>query len=315
MCGFFFVISIFFQISWATPQTFHIPTVNCRNNPGVHECLVGHDLYISLEHVTGNTARQCLFLEYVGDLTCSPLVMESQQPAITHTALTCWGCLVEAGQGQKTLPVTCCVNVHLFACASVHMRVNVCAFLFVLGREWLILKCRILTECSAIPGGTRPQGRNRRAAFTFFISLSLPPLPSLIPHIHPPFQSNPLLFLPTSLMGLLICNIDIYCWLKWAAALRVVGGDSWCGSIRDRHAWWFALREFTAAVDLVCVKLLSIGRKINGKVWGNIADFQYCLNRRAYWHSLQSIHSPITYCLQLYVFTVYSYCTLEGVRK
>lgn len=35
----------------------------------------------------------------------------------------------------------------------------------------------------------------------------------------------------------------------------------------------------------------------------------------AYWHSLQSIHSPITYCQPPCVFSVYRYCTRKGVRK
>ncbi len=182
----------FFQIIRATPQTFHVPSDNFRNTPWVHVPLVGShvcDLCVSLEHGAGNTALQCLHFWRMF-VSWRPLLLSwIHNGPLSHPTVTCWGCLVEAGHGRKTLPATCCVHVYLLACASVHMQANTCIFLFVLSPEWLILKCWILTECSAIPGGTRPQGRNWRAAFTFFFfSLSLflaLTSPTYVPHPPP----------------------------------------------------------------------------------------------------------------------------------
>lgn len=69
---------------------------------------------------------------------------------------------------QETQPATSFVNVCLFVrlcdCA------RVCALFSVLSCKWLILTCRILTECWAIPGGTRPRGRSS----LHFLLFSLP---------------------------------------------------------------------------------------------------------------------------------------------
>lgn len=57
------------------------------------------------------------------------------------------------------------------ACDCAH----VCASFFALSCEWLILTRRILTECWAIPGGTRPRGLQQ---------------PSLSPLFSPPLRSR-----------------------------------------------------------------------------------------------------------------------------
>lgn len=169
---------------------------------------------------------QNLLLSLLLDLGIWHLLRVSQNQNASRAAMTCRGCRFAAGQGLKTLLGTCCVNVYLFVHASEHVCVNAAVFFFVLSCQWLILTCRILTECLVIPGDTRPQGRSS----LHFLLLSLRP-PNRCPlsfHTSSPFHSNPFyspLFLPTSL-GLLICNIDIYCWTKWATVLQVVGGDS-----------------------------------------------------------------------------------------
>lgn len=143
------------------------------------------DPWVSLKHVTGP-----VFVSPVGECWGSDVFSSCHGiENLSHAAVTCRGCLVAAGQVQKTLPVTCCVNVYLLAHASEHMRVNACIFSFVLSRKWLILTCRILTECSAIPGGTRPQGRNNSLRFLLLsLFLHSPNLCPLSFHTSPPLS-------------------------------------------------------------------------------------------------------------------------------
>lgn len=100
---------------------------------------------------------------------------------------------------------------------------------FVPCYERLILKCRILAECWAIPGGSRP---HRHSHIWLSSSSFLSPfylIWYLLTRTSYRFQSDPFnsrkhVCLPTSLMGVLICNIDSYCCLKWV--LQVVAEHS-----------------------------------------------------------------------------------------
>lgn len=181
-----------------------------------------------------------------------------------HIVSTCWECLVEAGQGQRTSSITC-VNA---LCAQTCTRVSLSLFFFFV-QLWLILRCRMLTECSTIPGGARPRARNRRAAITFFF------FPALS-HICPlSFDTSRycsiisrLLFLPCSVLVLLIGDIDIYGWLKMSCRLvsERWGFLMWVKKKKkraDMHAAFLWIHHCLSLYirDTASVKLPTIGQK------------------------------------------------------
>lgn len=227
----------FFKSVQQLHKLFLYPEAITEIPPVVHIPVVGNhvdDPCMSLEHLTGRTALfLSLLLENVGDLTSPLLVMESHCHDMLRLPCCRW---------TRTKDIACnmlCECIFARVCKCAHAREC----------EWLILKFRILTVFG-YPRRHESTGPQQPS----LSSSSLSPFFHLCPlsfHTSSPFQSNPfysLLFLPTSLMGLLICNIDIYCWPKWAAVLQVVGGRFWWRSISDRHARLFALSEFTAVV-------------------------------------------------------------------
>lgn len=175
--------------------------------------------------------------------------------------------LLSLDKDKTTLPITC-VNVYLLMQASVHMHVNASDWFWSL-QSW---------QCLASPGDTSAQGRN---SLHFLLPLSL--LSSISVITKPsPFQITPFTpyyFYPPPPCGF----IDMLHWYLLLAKMIccLVGGGFWWRSISDRHARLFALSEFTAVQAYIAetrVELSSIDRKKkvrNGKVSGNIADFQY----------------------------------------
>lgn len=145
---------------------------------------------------------------------------------LSHPPVTCCGRLLAAGGGSK-LRLQHVAWMHIWfpvqGCGSAQ-RLS-----FVLCYDRLILKCGISTVCWATPGGSRPHGHSHiwLSSSSYSSSFYRICYLSLLTSYH--FQSNPFnsqkhVCPPTSLMGPSICNIDIYCGLKWV--LQVVAEHS-----------------------------------------------------------------------------------------
>lgn len=80
-------------------------------------------------------------------------------------------CPVEAGQGQKSLPVIWCVNMCMFECMSLH----VCLSLFV---QWRVIGFEVYDVDSVQPS---LEARNHRAETVSSLSVFL------LVHTHSPF--------------------------------------------------------------------------------------------------------------------------------
>lgn len=172
------------------------------------------------------------------------------------------------------------------------------------------------------------EARDHRAAttafaFFFFLSVSILPI-SVLSHStrHPPFNLTP--FTP--------CYFYPPLWqVYWYVTLIFIAGQNeplscrwWVGILmwvnKRQSCLLFALREFTAAVSYtaeiqLCQTLIHRMEKNNMCEMERSQGTLQIFNIVAYWHSLQSIHSPITYCPPLCVFSAYRYCTRKGVRK
>lgn len=177
------------------------------------------------------------YISSVIQFKCTSKIQKNRNVLSHSSIMTTWHCDRLLSYSVSTLTVWCVVAVCIYVC-------------FLSSWEWLILKCRLLTECSAIPRGERPWAGNRGAAIAFFSSV--PHLSFFSTHLSNPFNLcllfffPSLLFLPRSLMALLIGNIDIYGWIKWAAILEVqgVGFLIW---VKKRQTCLLIFFEFTAA--------------------------------------------------------------------
>lgn len=223
-----------------------------------------------------------------------------------NQSVTNCSALLSLDKDKTTLPITC-VNVYLLMHASVHMHVNASDWFWSL-QSW---------QCLASPGGTSPQACNS----LHFSSSSLSPFFHLCPlslQTPSPFQITPFTpyyFYPPPPCGF----IDMLHWYLLLAKMIccLMGGGFWLRSISDRHARLFALSEFTAVQAYTAetrVELSSIDRKKKCEMERSQGTLQI-FNIVAYWHSPQSIHSPITYCQLLCVFSVYRYCTHQGSEE
>lgn len=267
------------------------------------------DPCISVEDVTGRT---CLFFFFsVDDLMSPPLVMESQSimPCRDMLRLPC--CSWTMTEDNACIVLCECI----FACVCTCVCLSLCAPVRVIDFE--------VWNLDRVPGYPRRQettGPQQPSLSSFFFPPSTFPSPILS---HSTRQTT------FNLTSLTPCDFHLFLWwFYWYVTLIFIAGQNGC-CILVRILMWVNKRQACLVIcfhsycslycwDIPCVKVSCIGKLKKKNTMCEMERSQGTLqifNIVEYWHSLQSIHSPITYCPPPCVFSVYRYCIRKGMRK